>query len=57
MKASIYISGGVVQSIFSDNPSLEVQIFNEDDLLESEISQHEINRQFDDFTLGLTQIF
>ena len=57
MKVLIHVSGGVVQAVFADDVSLEVQFFNEDDLLEREISQNELNQQFNNFTLGMVQVF
>lgn len=55
MKIVVRISGGVLVSVYSDDPTAAVQLFDEDNLNEEETDSTE--KDFENVTEKMTQVY
>ena len=56
-KILVYVEGGVVQSVLSDNPNIKVEVFDVDNLKTEDISKKDIQKEWGKKAEGMVDIY
>jgi hypothetical protein len=56
-KIVINVQGGIVQSVWSSDPSVKVEVFDQDDLVDEGKTQKQLDELWKETTQGMTGIY